>query len=204
MPADTPPSWSYRPADAAIESATWAGDMAPALGWHFHAEDQITLVLSGSRGFRIDGQDLVITAGQALHIPAGIPHLSLPHRHDGTHCLNLYIAPQTASPSQLDDDHAPIREIASRHGLSREGFSRAFLRRTGMPPHAYRLVCRLNDARRRLRAGEAIADIAADLGFADQSHLGRHFRRVFGTSPRAYRDGVRSSQTFQTGRPAPA
>jgi AraC-like DNA-binding protein len=69
-----------------------------------------------------------------------------------------------------------------------------------MPPHAYRLAERLNAARERLRAGAAPAELAAELGFADQSHLGRHFRRLFGTSPRAYRDSMgapaQRSQTF--------
>jgi AraC-like DNA-binding protein len=44
----------------------------------------------------------------------------------------------------------------------------------------------LNRARRLLRAGEPIAAVAAETGFADQSHLGRLFRRTFGTTPGAY------------------
>lgn len=89
-----------------------------------------------------------------------------------------------------------IAAIASSRGLSREAFSRKFTRDIGMSPHAYRLVGRLNAARRQLRDGVAIADTAADFGFADQSHFGRHFFRVFGVTPNAYRNGMRRSQTF--------
>ncbi len=83
----------------------------------------------------------------------------------------------------------PVGEIAARMGMSREGFSRMFARRAGMPPHAFRLASRLNQARKLLRAGETIAAVAAETGFADQSHLGRWFRRVFGVTPGQYRLG---------------
>lgn len=89
-----------------------------------------------------------------------------------------------------------IAAIADSNGLSREAFSRKFTRDIGMSPHAYRLVARLNAARRQLRDGGAIVDTAADFGFADQSHFGRHFFRVFGVTPGAYRKRMRSSQTF--------
>lgn len=76
---------------------------------------------------------------------------------------------------------------ADRAGASREAFSRAFTRRHGMPPHAFGLVSRLNHARRLLRSGERIVDVALDAGFADQSHLGRCFRRIVGVSPGRYK-----------------
>ncbi|CAN7392722.1 MULTISPECIES: AraC family transcriptional regulator [Ensifer] len=85
-----------------------------------------------------------------------------------------------------------VGKIAVRHGLSREGFSRRFTRLIGMSPHAYRLMHRLNAARRDLRSETSVADIAAKYGFADQSHLGRHFRRVFGATPRAYGENMRA------------
>ncbi|MCK1711279.1 helix-turn-helix domain-containing protein [Bradyrhizobium sp. 143] len=53
----------------------------------------------------------------------------------------------------------------------------------GMSPGAFRAMHRLNDARELLRRGESIAGVAAETGFADQSHLGRFFRRAFGITP---------------------
>jgi AraC-like DNA-binding protein len=43
--------------------------------------------------------------------------------------------------------------------------------------HALQVAQRIRVARRRLEAGESIADTAAATGFADQSHLHRHFQR---------------------------
>jgi AraC-like DNA-binding protein/mannose-6-phosphate isomerase-like protein (cupin superfamily) len=90
------------------------------------------------------------------------------------------------------DDHLSIADIASKHGVSREGFIRWFRRHAGMTPHAYRVVHRLNRARGLLAAGTMPAQAAAEAGFADQSHMGRHFRRAFGVAPGTYRCAVRS------------
>jgi AraC-like DNA-binding protein/mannose-6-phosphate isomerase-like protein (cupin superfamily) len=94
----------------------------------------------------------------------------------------------------------PVSRAAARAGMSREGFSRMFARLHGMPPHAFWLMGRLNHARELLRAGDAIAEVAAETGFTDQSHLGRWFRRAFGVSPGRYCSGWRWSQTCQTRR----
>jgi AraC-like DNA-binding protein/mannose-6-phosphate isomerase-like protein (cupin superfamily) len=87
----------------------------------------------------------------------------------------------------LLESRAKIHDIASTIGLSRQGFIRKFTRQVGMSPHAYRLMRKLNNARALLRRGEVIAVVAAETGFADQSELGRHFRRAFGTTPALYR-----------------
>ncbi|MDQ0083868.1 AraC-like DNA-binding protein/mannose-6-phosphate isomerase-like protein (cupin superfamily) [Variovorax boronicumulans] len=80
-----------------------------------------------------------------------------------------------------------VADIAQRQGMTREAFSRSFARVMGLPPHEFRLLSRLNEARRLLRGQEPIAEVAAVSGFADQSHLGRLFRRTFGTTPANYR-----------------
>lgn len=87
------------------------------------------------------------------------------------------------------DSWESVRQAAQRVGMSREGYTRRFKRDCGLPPHAFWLLEKLNDARRLLRAGDSIAGVAAETGFADQSHLGRCFRRAFGVTPGRYRAG---------------
>jgi AraC-like DNA-binding protein len=85
------------------------------------------------------------------------------------------------------DGRESVGQLAKRSGQNRETFSRSFAARHGMPPHAFRLAARLNRARDLLRQGEAVAAVAVETGFADQSHLGRLFRRAFGCTPGRYR-----------------
>ena len=103
-------------------------------------------------------------------------------------CFAENIASPTGDPSG-SEPWGTVSQAAQRAGMSREGFSRQFRRRHGMPPHAFWLLEKLNDARRLLRTGEPIAAVAAETGFSDQSHLGRCFRRAFGVAPGRYRAG---------------
>ncbi|MBN3906547.1 MAG: helix-turn-helix transcriptional regulator [Nostoc sp. NMS1] len=67
-------------------------------------------------------------------------------------------------------------------------FSRLFKQSTGLTPHQYLLKCRTNQAKRLLKTTNLlIADIAVQVGFVDQSHLNRHFKRHFGVSPGQFR-----------------
>ena len=68
---------------------------------------------------------------------------------------------------------------------------RAFGAEFGIPPHRYLTGRRLDRARRLLLAGERAADVAVAVGFHDQAHLTRHFRRLLGVTPTAY---ARSAQ----------
>jgi AraC-like DNA-binding protein len=80
-----------------------------------------------------------------------------------------------------------LTDVAAAVRLSPFYFLRTFKRSTGMPPHAYLNQIRLERARALLRAGESPAQVAAALGFADQSHLTRRFKAAFGVTPSQYR-----------------
>ena len=67
--------------------------------------------------------------------------------------------------------------------MSRFHLCRAFARTYGLPPHAYQLQLRLAEAKRQLAAGRPPAEVAAAIGFADQSHLTKRFKGAFGITP---------------------
>lgn len=79
-----------------------------------------------------------------------------------------------------------LAELSRAAGLSGHHLTRVFSRIVGMPPHAYQVVLRVQAAGRLLAAGAAPAEAALAAGFSDQSHLNRHFRRVYGVTPGAY------------------
>lgn len=80
-----------------------------------------------------------------------------------------------------------LDDLARMAGTDRFRLTRAFKAAFGLAPHAYLIQLRLAKARHLLARGDLPADIAAALGFADQSHLGRWFRRTYGLTPAHYR-----------------
>lgn len=79
-----------------------------------------------------------------------------------------------------------VDELAQLAAVDRFRLNRAFKAAFGLPPHACLIQLRLSRARQRLAHGQAVAEVAADLGFADQSRLGRWFRRAYGFTPAQY------------------
>ena len=80
-----------------------------------------------------------------------------------------------------------VEDMAAVAGVSPFHFARAFKATTGQTPHRYLMQRRLERARDLLlQAGYRMSEIAYDLGFSDQSHFSRQFKRHFGLSPRQY------------------
>lgn len=82
-----------------------------------------------------------------------------------------------------------LTELAAEVGLSPWHLNRVFRRVIGLPPHAYQNQLRLNRAKTLLRGELALADVAASVGFADQAHFTRQFKKAFGVTPGKYRAG---------------
>ena len=78
-----------------------------------------------------------------------------------------------------------IEDIADAACLSPYHFSRLFKRETGLSPHQYLIRKRVSAARELLARHDpgSLSEVAAAVGFYDQSHLTRHFKRVFGVTP---------------------
>ncbi|GAA3270307.1 AraC family transcriptional regulator [Dactylosporangium vinaceum] len=83
-----------------------------------------------------------------------------------------------------------LRELAAGVELSQYHMIRVFREATGFPPHAWLVLERVCHARRLLAAGRTPAEVAGAVGFADQAHLTRWFKRVTGVTPAAFRKSV--------------
>lgn len=84
-----------------------------------------------------------------------------------------------------------LSEIASDAGVHPTHLARAFRVHYGCTIGEFVRARRIELAKERIRGGGALADIALDLGFADQSHFARTFRHFSGQSPTEFRRSLR-------------
>lgn len=90
--------------------------------------------------------------------------------------------------SRVEEDVA-LQDLCAVTGLRRRQTIAAFRRATGLPPHAWHIQRKIERVKRLLREGTSPAAAAAEMGFADQSHMGRHFVAIVGVTPTVYARG---------------
>lgn len=141
------------------------------------------------REFIFDGDQLAESIDDA----------SIFSRVDGL--LRTALAAVAPAPSRLE---AAVRDIdaggtsiridalAAGYGRGRRQFERDFLREVGIPAKQFAVISRFRQAAQRLARRErvALADVAADAGYADQSHMVRDFQRLAGSAPSRWQPDV--------------
>lgn len=86
----------------------------------------------------------------------------------------------------------PIDGLADEQHVSRRQLERDFGRWLGVSPKHLAQVARVQAVGRHVYAGTALADAAADAGFADQAHMNRVVRQLTGLTPREFARSQRS------------
>jgi len=84
------------------------------------------------------------------------------------------------------DQKTSLEAVARSAGLSRYHFLRVFKRETGLSPHLFRTLRRIDRARQLLCQGTPLAEAALMVGFSDQSHFTNTFRKYTGATPGQY------------------
>jgi AraC-like DNA-binding protein len=89
----------------------------------------------------------------------------------------------------------PIAPLIAASGMSERSFQSAFKRQVGLSGKEFARVLRLQATIRMLDdGGRSMAELAIDVGFADQAHATREVRRVTGTTPARLRDALRNDR----------
>jgi len=200
--ADHQEGWTYR---NLYPTVPFVEQILLSLGARSRALPRLPVVIDDAPLFAA-----LVCAHRAFEHPASsLARESLLHqalcalirRYAGTPMAYPHIGGEAGPLAQvralLEDDSArnvTLDDLSRLTGLNAFTLLRAFRQAYGLPPHAYQVQARLRQAKCLLRQGESLAQVALHTGFADQSHLGRHFRRTYGLTPDQYRRGV--SGTF--------
>jgi AraC-like DNA-binding protein len=83
-------------------------------------------------------------------------------------------------------DHISLEDASKAAGVGLYHLIRLFTKHLGLTPHAYLTQVRIAKSRQLLRLGAPVAQVALDVGFADQAHFTKRFKQVTGTTPALY------------------
>ncbi|MCQ4231147.1 AraC family transcriptional regulator [Pseudomonas stutzeri] len=180
------PHWLERELRGLFEDAP--GDCQPAFAKTLASEPELLAVIA--EAFQaLQSRDLRIVRQAALDalLAKLARHLAWRPRLDSDPRMPLVaLRARDYLHAHMEQDLG-LDELAWASGVDRFRLSRAFKAAFGIAPHAYLVQLRLARARQLLASGQPPARVAMTLGFADQSHMGRWFRRAYGLTPAHYR-----------------
>ncbi|RTZ17621.1 AraC family transcriptional regulator [Vibrio aquaticus] len=82
--------------------------------------------------------------------------------------------------------HHELESLAEEAGMSRYQLLRAFKNQYGLPPYAYLMDEKIKRSKVMLKAGDSLSDVAHNLGFSDQAHFQRQFKKRLAVTPKYY------------------
>ncbi|WP_116473077.1 AraC family transcriptional regulator [Zobellella maritima] len=116
----------------------------------------------------------------------------LPKVPDNLQAVADYLQAHAAMEVSLDT-------LCERSGYSPGHLIRCFKHHFGFTPHAYLINCRVQDGQRELKRGKPIAETAVNVGFADQPHFQRTFKKLLAATPKQYRQSLLNQQIDTAG-----
>jgi AraC-like DNA-binding protein len=156
------------------EPVAWDPAMARALG-------ELHRLLEVNRDPLERDTQLRMVLAALIQRHADTLHLPPPARAEAAtvHRVREYLDEHAAEPVTLD-------ALAELSGMSGFHLTRIFAQNIGMPPHAYLTHVRVQHAKHLLARRLPPVEVAHLVGFYDQSHLTRHFKRIVGVPPAQY------------------
>jgi len=81
-----------------------------------------------------------------------------------------------------------LENAANKFGLDKFTFLRLFKQETGLTPNNYIILKRIEKCKQLLQTQNDLLDIAIQTGFYDATHFCKHFKKITGVTPLAYRN----------------
>ena len=164
------------------------------------------IVTDGTVGVKIDQEDFICNNGEMFSIAPNVPHsvypitdyysmisICLPEEDHMDRELNI-IKKEIIGNPELE---ISIADMSEKVHISPYHMIRKFACENGLTPHKFQLQCRIRKAQELLENGMKVVDVAAAVGFCDQSHLCRAFKRQVGITPEEY---IKSAILYKSGK----
>lgn len=153
------------------------------------------IVTDGIVKIKINDDEFICNVGEMFSVALNLPHsiipitdrysmisICIPYKDDIERDLDI-IRKQIIGNPEMEIN---IAQMSEKVHVSQYHMIRKFSSENGLTPHKFQLQCRVRKAQELLESGMKVVDVAATLGFYDQSHLCRVFKKQVGISPEEY------------------
>lgn len=164
------------------------------------------IVTDGTVGVKIGQEEFVCNNGEMFSVAPNMPHsiypitdfysmisVCLPQEDNIDKELNI-IKKEIIGNPELE---ISIAGMSEKVHISPYCMIRKFASENGLTPHKFQLQCRIRKAQELLENGMKLVDVATAVGFCDQSHFCRAFKKQVGISPKEY---VKSAIFYKSGK----
>lgn len=153
------------------------------------------IVTLGSVEITVNKEKYICSEGEFFSVGLNIPHsikaisetysmisICIPDKDDVNRKLDIIRNEIIGNP----EIEISIPEMSEKVHVSQYHMIRKFSLENGLTPHKFQLQCRIRKAMDLLINGMKVIDVALSLGFCDQSHLCRVFKKQVGIAPEEY------------------
>lgn len=163
---------------------------------HTHVEHYVFgIITEGTILIRVGGQEFKCSEGEYFTVLPDVSH-SIEPLSDQYSMLTTCIPRDDDVSKELDvikreilgnpELELSIDQMSEKVNISSYHMIRKFSNENGLTPHKFQMQCRIRKAQQLLRQGYKVIDVANMVGFCDQSHLDRVFRKQVGISPEQF------------------
>ncbi|MEE1303880.1 MAG: AraC family transcriptional regulator [Agathobacter sp.] len=153
------------------------------------------IVTAGTIKIEIKKDEFICKEGEMFSVALNLPHSIIPIT-DRYSMISICIPYEDDIERDFDiirnqilgnpEMEISIAQMSEKVHVSPYHMIRKFSSENGLTPHKFQLQCRVRKAQELLESGMKVVDVATTLGFCDQSHLCRVFKKQLGISPEEY------------------